>query len=339
MKSRQGFALMKQVIFNTLAVTREIELEIQFLRSSKPRVQSFGDGGPRWASSFELRIEPVTTYRPTSPLNASSPTNKTHYPALPAPKPPNRSSLIPKALPLSSSSNTKIPQNHHRNRPTRQYTHQEFFDLRAKGLCYKCKQPFSPTHKCLNKYLRAVIVGEDDEPQEEMEADAAILEPDSQAIVISDNAHFSKMELSLYSVGEISSPKTTKMQGKIENHTISIMVDSGASHNFVFGKMVSKLGLPMEDTSIFGVKLGDAHRVQSSGVCLSNKIDVGHLEIKADYFRFPLGVDLILGVTWLETLKEVRINWLIMKMIFSHSRRLVTIECNSAFTQASVCTN
>lgn len=46
---------------------------------------------------------------------------------------------------------------------------------------------------------------------------------------------------------------------------------------------------------------------------------MGDLEIKADCFLFSLGVDLILGIAWLETLKEVMISWLTMKMIFSHS--------------------
>lgn len=63
---------------------------------------------------------------------------------------------------------------------------------------------------------------------------------------------------------------------------------------------------------------------------------MGDLEIKADCFLFSLGVDLILGIAWLETLKEVMISWLTMKMIFSHSGRPITIEGNPTFTRAPV---
>lgn len=107
-------------LYHSMAVAREIELKSQFLQSSKPHGRSSGDGGPQWASGIGLRVEAVTTYRPTSTLNTLSPKNKTKYLALSDPKPRDRSSLIPKALPSSSYSNTKIPQNHHRNRPTRQ---------------------------------------------------------------------------------------------------------------------------------------------------------------------------------------------------------------------------
>lgn len=93
------------------------------------------------------------------------------------------------------------------------------------------------------------------------------LEFDCQAIVISYEARFSNMELLLFLVSIISFPKTMKLQENIKQDFITIMVDSGANHNFVSGKFVLQLKLSIEATLVFGVKLGDGHRVQSSGVC------------------------------------------------------------------------
>lgn len=42
---------------------------------------------------------------------------------------------------------------------------QEFLDLRAKRLCFRCKQPYHPLHKCPNKSLKAIIMGEDESVQ------------------------------------------------------------------------------------------------------------------------------------------------------------------------------
>ncbi|CAH9142223.1 unnamed protein product [Cuscuta epithymum] len=39
----------------------------------------------------------------------------------------------------------------------------EFAELRAKGLCFRCKKPFTPTHDCPFKQLRVMIAEEDEE--------------------------------------------------------------------------------------------------------------------------------------------------------------------------------
>ncbi|KAF2289102.1 hypothetical protein GH714_028915 [Hevea brasiliensis] len=92
-------------------------------------------------------------------------------------------------------------------------------------------------HECPNKSLRALIIGDDEEKP-----------PDPE-------------------LGGISSPKTLKLQGRICGTDVTIIIDSGANHNFISGNLSSKLNLTVESTPSFGVRLGDGHRVQSMGVC------------------------------------------------------------------------
>lgn len=65
------------------------------------------------------------------------------------------------------------------------------------------------------------------------------------------------MELPLFLVGAISQPKTMKIKGEIEDVPMIIMVDSGASHNFIAKDLVERLGLPVEPTFAFAVCLGN----------------------------------------------------------------------------------
>ncbi|KAF2321414.1 hypothetical protein GH714_041007 [Hevea brasiliensis] len=72
-----------------------------------------------------------------------------------------------------------------------------------------------------------------------------------------DEAHFSRLELPLYSVGGIQQPRTMKFQAKIVGHPVVVMVDSGDSHNFISTQLVQQLNLPIFPTPSFNVKLGD----------------------------------------------------------------------------------
>lgn len=166
---------------------------------------------------------------------------------------------------------------------------------------------------CPNKSLRAIIAGEDEDlNEEEVQALEMACEPikGTPLELELDEAHFAQLDLPLFSVGGLSRPKTMKLCGKLGIHTMVIMVDSGASHNFVSTQLVEALGLMVEPTSPFFVRLGDGHRLKSSGVCRKMRLDLGTMEVTGEFYIFPLsGVDVILGVAWLETLGEVKVDW------------------------------
>ncbi|KAF2320653.1 hypothetical protein GH714_029825 [Hevea brasiliensis] len=88
-------------------------------------------------------------------------------------------------------------------------------------------------HECPNKTVRALIVGDDEQIPIELEQELGLVESETPNVMITDEAHFNRMELPFYSVGGISSPKTLKLQGWIQGRALTVMIDSGASHNFI----------------------------------------------------------------------------------------------------------
>lgn len=105
-------------------------------------------------------------------------------------------------------------------------------------------------HECPIKTLRALIVGDDETVLLYLDSDSPPSNISSVVHII-DEVHFSTMELSFFYVGSISSPNSMKLHGQISDHSISIMIDSGASHNFIVGTLVEKLNLPIEITPLF----------------------------------------------------------------------------------------
>lgn len=92
-----------------------------------------------------------------------------------------------------------------------QYSHQEYQEMRSKGLCFKCKLLYLPLHECPNKSLREIIA-KDEEIEEGEFAETEDMETKGLEVDINE-AHFSKLELSMFSVGGIQHPKTMKFRG------------------------------------------------------------------------------------------------------------------------------
>lgn len=70
-----------------------------------------------------------------------------------------------------------------------------------------------------------------------------------------------RIELSLLALNGLNGPKTMKFRGTLLQNQISILVDNGASHNFVSTRLVQQLNLQFSNIAPFLVKLGDGHSI------------------------------------------------------------------------------
>ncbi|KAF2323963.1 hypothetical protein GH714_004892 [Hevea brasiliensis] len=113
--------------------------------------------------------------------------------------------------------------------------------------------------------------------------------PEKQSIMILSGDKADGMSFELVNSEErqtdiVSIPEETmKLPGTIKGSPVTVMIDSGAGHNFIPGKVVSQLNLIVDVTLVFGVLLGDGHRTKSEGVYHDVKIDLGQIEVIADF--------------------------------------------------------
>jgi len=196
-------------------------------------------------------------------------------------------------------------------------------ERRAKGLCFKCGGKYHPTlHKCPESSLRVLILGEGEMMNEEGEI--VVIE---EAVVENEEEEDEVEYKCLGVLGRIGEYQTMKIEGKIASVDMMVLIDNGASHNFISPKVTSALGLEITPVAAKRIKLGDGHRVVTKGMCKGVKVKLGTIEVVVDVLVLELGgLDMVFGVAWLSTLGEVVMDSKLLTMQFIQDNQLVKLQ-------------
>ncbi|KAL5559612.1 hypothetical protein UlMin_035823 [Ulmus minor] len=190
---------------------------------------------------------------------------------------------------------------------------------RAKGLCFRCDEKFSPGHNCKNHELQVLLLSEDDSAQD--------VELEEEDRPYPNSSQDSALDLSLNLLMGFTSSHTIKVWGLLGTRKIIILIDSGVSHSFISSKLVREMDIPCEATTGLGVQVGNGMSFKQEGMCRGLKLSIQECEIVEIFFPFELGsVDVVLGVTWLHTLGEVRADWSRFTMRFRQAGTWVTLS-------------
>lgn len=100
---------------------------------------------------------------------------------------------------------------------------------RRMGLCFRCEGKFGPNHVCKNKNLQVMIVELDAEKSVEEGGKSSESEEENPEV----EGEIMKMELSLNSISGFGSNNTMKVRGQLAKEARIILIDSGATHNFI----------------------------------------------------------------------------------------------------------
>ncbi|WVY89838.1 hypothetical protein V8G54_035352 [Vigna mungo] len=198
-----------------------------------------------------------------------------------------------------------------RDRGPRNLPYAEYLKRREEGKCFRCGGPFSPGHRCPERGLRMLIMV-DEEEEEECEKEPAV--------------ELAGMELSALSVGGLTTPKTLKLKGRIGSREVLVLIDSGASHNFISRSLVGELGMAVKETQPYFVSLGDGQRRKISGCCERVTLELGN-EVVEQFYLFELGgVEVILGIEWLRKLGKVMMDWGKLTMVYQQGEKKVIVR-------------
>lgn len=129
-----------------------------------------------------------------------------------------------------------------------------------------------------------------------------------------------------------------KLRGLIGDAEVVIMIDPGATHNFISLIMLQQLGVVVTLSKPFGVSLGNGDTIKGSGVCVGVRVQLdGGTEVCEDFLLLELGsTDIILGVHWLEKMGTVRINCKTQEMIIEMNGKDVKIVGDASFVRAQI---
>ena len=105
-----------------------------------------------------------------------------------------------------------------------------------------------------------------------------------------------------------------------------VLIECGASHNFISTDLVTKLGIPSINTCNFRVNMGTCLSIKGEGLCKDVVLQLQNIEVRADFLLLKLGNDdVIFEMEWLEMLGEMQVNWQNLAMNFQQNGLVVTL--------------
>jgi hypothetical protein len=135
-------------------------------------------------------------------------------------------------------------------------------------------------------------------------------------------------QISIYALAGYMGPRTTLVKGRIGYCRVTVLIDSGSTHNFIDQKLSRCLGLSVKPIEFFwvtvanGEKLGCHERHDEVGLLIQD------LEITTTFYSLPLnGLDVLLGIQWLAKLGPIICDWSKLSMTITREGR--TFETRS----------
>ena len=118
-------------------------------------------------------------------------------------------------------------------------------------------------------------------------------------------------------IGQPSRCRTLQMKGSIQGHKVNVLIDSGATNNFICQDVVHELNVPLEDTAPYVIHLGDSRRTLGQHIVRHVGVLVQGYEVTADFLPVPsLCIDVILSLAWLSTLCWTWSHWDLLVLPF-----------------------
>lgn len=241
---------------------------------------------------------------------------------------PYRPPPIRGALPTTSAPIKKL------NLPTgyKKLTWDEMKERREKGLCFNCDEQFKSGHVCPNLkpgYLllemgsssTVEITEIEDSPAEEPQAISDDLAPLETA-----------PSISLHSLMGSTFPNTMRITGFAKTKPITILVDSGATHNFLHPSVAKQCGFPVTSLdSMLHVTVGDGGQLKTKGSCSKIPIKLQQHIFLIDFHLLEIsGCDAVLGIDWLRTLGKIEWDFEKLTMQFRIKDSAVTLTGNQS---------
>ncbi|KAL5838392.1 hypothetical protein ACOSQ3_015561 [Xanthoceras sorbifolium] len=197
----------------------------------------------------------------------------------------------------------------------RRLSREEVQDYIKKGLCFKCGEKWARGHQCPKG--KVLMILQSDESDSDTATEEEFSSDEGELRVAKSGVDAGMAELSLNAISGTPRPSTMRLMAWIGSSEVSLLVDSGSSHNFINVNTVKKLGMKGVAIEPFDVKVANGERLKCDEVHKNVKMNVQGVRITAELHVLALaGLDVVLGSAWLKSIGEVVTNYETMTMRF-----------------------
>ncbi|XP_061368874.1 uncharacterized protein LOC133311789 [Gastrolobium bilobum] len=204
------------------------------------------------------------------------------------------------------------------NVPVKKVSQEYLQKRRDMGLCYTCDEKWNSKHRCKARMM--MLVGDFDEAETELE-EQIVWQPDQGPQEILDAA--------LHSMGSDLNPRALQFHISIGSRLVTILIDSGSTHNFVQKNIAEELGLPMIKVPRMRVFLGNGEFLTCERKCPSISLNIQGQVFVVDLWVIELTqLGIVLGICWLSSLGRVIHDYseMSMEFVWNHKRIILVGE-------------
>ena len=125
----------------------------------------------------------------------------------------------------------------------------------------------------------------------------------------------------------ITTPQTIKIEGQIKKKRVIVLIDSRSTHNFIHCKVAKKFNFFLYLASECQVMIANGGTINFSGKCHNIKLSMGEYVLTSPMLSIPMGgVDVVLGVQWLQSLGTIAFNFQELFIKFSMEGKEVELR-------------
>lgn len=145
-----------------------------------------------------------------------------------------------------------------------------------------------------------------------------------------------EFQLSTAAFFGLSNSQTLRISGDIRGHKITMLVDSGSTHNILQPRVAEFLQLPVLSIPSFPVIVGNGESINCQGRSPNVPVRLCNQKFSIPFLVLPIqGADLVLGVQWLSTLGPIVADFSVPSMKFEYKGEPVHLIGEPVLTRAT----
>jgi hypothetical protein len=187
-------------------------------------------------------------------------------------------------------------------------------ELRRKKLCFSCKEPWEPGHRCMGKgKVHYIEVLSDSDGEEE----AGQAQGNEHNSLDDEQPHEEVKGGTIATLSGVPRFHTFRIRGVLQGQRVTVLIDGGATHNFIDSTLVARRGIPAENFEGFSVVVVDGYNMTCTQKVPQLDVTLGNYTVTDDFYVVELAdTNVILGVQWLYSLGKHSQNYQTMELEF-----------------------
>lgn len=117
------------------------------------------------------------------------------------------------------------------------------------------------------------------------------------------------LQITYYVLTGSAAPQTMHVLAKIGSYEIMVLINNRSTHNFISTRLANQLQLPIKPTTTFSVQVVNSEKLTCRGKLEKVQIVIQNIHFSLTVYLLPItGLDMVLGIQWLELLGTVVCN-------------------------------